>query len=208
MNRQQHMRSGDLAVLERTIWEELARAVRVKPDAAPEAPPHPWRQAVLASQSADGPQARTVVLRDLRHEPRELVFYSDARAGKVRELRADPRVQLVCWSPALGWQLRLQGRAQVETDGLDVTARWAAIRHRRAAQDYLAPLPPGAPLDAPAYAAGLQSEPRMDDDPKVPRHHFAVVYLSISSLDWLELHPEGHRRARFEAGAPARWLTP
>jgi len=29
----------------------------------------------------------------------------------------------------------------------------------------------------------------------------------VMALDWLELHPLGHRRARFEGGASS-WLTP
>jgi hypothetical protein len=39
------------------------------------------------------------------------------------------------------------------------------------------------------------------------RECFAVVTAQVQSLDWLELHAEGHRRARFESQG-ARWLQP
>jgi pyridoxamine 5'-phosphate oxidase len=197
-------RCHDLASIERAVWRELEQAVQTGRSSGA---PHPWRHAVLASQSPEGPQARTVVLRSVRADPRELIVYSDARAAKVQELREDPRAQLVCWSSALGWQLRLQGTARIETDGLDVTARWAAIRHRRAAQDYLAPRAPGAPLPDGLEPALQPLSTGDDDGPLLRRHHFAVIYLSIVRVDWLELHAEGHRRACLEAGT-ARWLTP
>jgi hypothetical protein len=34
-----------------------------------------------------------------------------------------------------------------------------------------------------------------------------VLFARVDSLDWLELHRDGHRRARFDADG-ARWLQP
>ena len=39
------------------------------------------------------------------------------------------------------------------------------------------------------------------------REHVAVLAAQVQSMDWLDLHPEGHRRALFSA-AGAVWLTP
>ena len=39
------------------------------------------------------------------------------------------------------------------------------------------------------------------------REHFSSVNAEVLSLDWLELHPEGHRRALFSAGGP-QWVQP
>jgi hypothetical protein len=65
-----------------------------------------------------------------------------------------------------------------------------------AAQDY-PPLPPGTPLDADAAP----------EHNAVARDYFSVISAKVLSIDWLELHEEGHRRARFE-GNSARWLQP
>jgi hypothetical protein len=101
----------------------------------------------------------------------------------------------VCWAPALGWQLRLRCEAEIAVDGLEVTSRWATIKHRPAAQDYLSPLAPGSVL---AAHRGLVDH---------PREHFGVVTLRVSAMDWLEVHAQGHRRAAFDAQG-RRWLVP
>jgi hypothetical protein len=64
-----------------------------------------------------------------------------------------------------------------------------------AAQDYLSPLPPGAPVEP------LRPE-------RSTRDHFAVVHARVQAIDWLELHAEGHRRALFDQQGQGRWLTP
>ena len=41
----------------------------------------------------------------------------------------------------------------------------------------------------------------------VARDYFAVINAKLQSIDWLELHAQGHRRARFDADG-ARWIQP
>jgi pyridoxamine 5'-phosphate oxidase len=178
------------------LWTELVRAAIARN--------HPWRQPVLATTCARrGAQARTVVLREVDTARRTLLLYTDTRSPKVAQLDADPRAQIVCWSPALGWQLRLSVEIGGETEGLDVTSRWALLRHTRAAQDYLSPQAPGSVLptsgDAAAAPAGA------------PRGAFAVLRARVLDMDWLALDPAGHRRAMFDyrgAAPQVRWLVP
>lgn len=180
-------RLEDLALIERRVWNELDHCVHE--------PAHGWRRAVLASAGPDGADARTVVLREVDLDARELVIYTDTRSPKVAQLQADPRATLVFWWDRLGWQLRLRGDVAVACDGLQVTSRWAALQHRRAAQDYLSPLAPGSDWPEGGLAAGH------------PRQHFGVLILRVRQMDWLELRPEGQRRACFDARG-ARWLVP
>lgn len=179
-----------LDAIHQALWQQLAACTQQRG--------HPWRSPVLASVDAQGlPDARTVVLREVLPEARLLRLYTDARSPKMQQLQAQPRARLVFWSPGLGWQLRLQTYAQLITDGLAVTSRWATLRASPAARDYLSPLPPGAPVgDCPASPEGA------------PRMHFAVLELQVQHLDWLELHPQGHRRACFDAQGQGQWLTP
>jgi hypothetical protein len=98
------------------------------------------------------------------------------------------------WCRALGWQLRCRVRLSIQEEGLAVSSRWATLRHSAAAQDYLSPLPPGSPLTAAAPAAEQ-------------RENFAVITATVDEIDWLELHPQGHRRAVFGADN-ACWVQP
>jgi len=179
-------RLADLDAIESEVWRELVQSVRERD--------HGWRRCVLATSGTEGADARLVVLREVDPETRELVIYTDTRSPKVAQLQRDRRATLVCWSAALGWQLRLRGEVEVACDGLQVTSRWATIRHRPAAQDYLSPLAPGS-----EWVAGGKVDH--------PREHFGVMTLQVQSVDWLEVHALGHRRAMFDARG-RRWLAP
>jgi pyridoxamine 5'-phosphate oxidase len=181
-------RPSDLAALKVRIWDELRHAVDDRN--------HPWRTPVLATRDGDGADARTVVLRDANEAARSLVFYADARSGKVAQIAQYPVATLVCWSNALNWQLRLRCKLEVSTDGLAVSSRWAKLQNSRSAQDYLSPLAPGTALKHPARPATGE------------RSHFAMVYAEVRSIDWLELNTDdGHNRAVFDKTG-ARWLVP
>ena len=179
-------RLASLDAIEAALWRELVRT--------PNERDHAWRTPVLATTDGAAADARTVILREVDETRRQLLIYTDARAPKVAQAMSHPLGTLVMWSAALGWQLRCRVCLAFEDDGLSVASRWAALRHSRAAQDYLSPLPPGAPADAAAPAAEQ-------------RAHFGVLTASVQSIDWLELHRDGHRRALFDDRG-GRWVQP
>ena len=182
-------RLATLDEVEAAVWRELAACTK---DRA-----HPWRTTVLATVDGERADARLVVIREVDARQKQILFYTDERAGKVRQLLNHPMGTLVMWSPALGWQLRCRVRLAVEMSGLAASSRWARIKLSPAAQDYLSPLPPGMPLDG-------QTPPTHGT---VKRDYFAVIDATIDSIDWLELHRDGHRRAVFDAQG-ARWVQP
>jgi len=177
-----------LTSIEDSIWRELGRAVHDKG--------HGWRMAVLATLDQGAADARSVVLRDLELQSRTLLIYTDSRSPKAQQMQAQPLGKLVLWSEPLGWQLRLSVSLTLETSGLRVSSRWAQLKLTPAAHDYLSPLPPGSVL------SGATPAPE-----RTSRDHFAVIAARVDAVDWLELRPEGQRRARFDA-AGAAWLTP
>jgi pyridoxamine 5'-phosphate oxidase len=179
-------RLDSLPAIERACWMALAAAAH---DRA-----HPWRVLTLATVDGEAADARSLVLRDADDLARTLTFYTDARSAKVQQLAAHPLGMLVGWWPQAGWQLRLAVQLAVETDGLDVSSRWARVKLSPTAQDYMAALPPGTPVTSHSPERGT-------------RAHFAVLTASVTRMDWLELHPLGHRRALL-AGESSRWLTP
>lgn len=180
-------RIESLALIATSVWQQLTLAAGDRE--------HGWRQLTLATWDGQRPQLRTVILREVQAAQRRLVFFTDARSPKVEQLRAEPCAGVHCWSAALGWQLRLDVHCNVFTEGAEVAARWSRMKNNPAANDYLSPLPPASPL-AERYA------PQPAD-----RAHFAVVIAQVQAIDWLELHVQGHRRARIDA-AGARWLQP
>ena len=180
-------RIDSLTLIESGLWQELQLAAQQ--------PGHEWRTLVLATVGDGEAQARSVVLREVDAAARELIFFTDARSAKVAQIEAQPIGTLLCWSSRIGWQLRMRVTLQVQSAGLQVSSRWARLKLTPAAQDYLSPLPPGSPV-AERYAPERAS-----------RNHFAVVTARVLSIDWLELHADGHRRAYFGPDG-AMWLQP
>jgi len=184
------LRLPTLEAIDAAVWIELSRAARDKA--------HAWRTPVLAtvdgSATAPRADARTVVLREADEASRRLVFFTDSRSPKAAQVASHPGATLVFWSPAMNWQLRCDVRLSIAVDGAEVEGRWMRIQSSAAASDYLSFASPGAPIDG---------RPR----PPLDQPHFAVVTAQVQSIDWLELHPDGHRRARLST--PARtWLQP
>lgn len=119
-------------------------------------------------------------------------------------LRRQPRVVIVGHDADRRIQLRIGGRAAIETQGDAVDAAWAATAPS-AQRNYAMLKPPGA-LCAPdedALPATI--------DTALARQHFARLLVSVVYIDWLELAASGNVAARFErdaAGWRASWRVP
>jgi hypothetical protein len=181
-----HSRLESLHQIDGAIWRELGRAAHDRR--------HDWHVLVLATVDGQRADARSVVVRDVHEESRSIVFYADDRSPKLAQIAAHPHGTLVGWSARSSWQVRLRVTLQASSEGLDVSSRWARVKLSPSVHDYLAALPPGTPVDS--------FEPE-----RASREHFAVVTASVDAIDWLELHVDGHRRARL-AGRDSSWLSP
>ena len=177
------------------LWRELTRAPHDKH--------HEWRTPVLATQGIDqmGPQARTVVLRHADAALCRLRVYSDARSPKCSELVAQPLAQLTFWSKRLNWQLRVSAQASVEFEGDQVNVAWNHLRQSRAAADYLSESPPGQ-----IQSSNKHLTKNAEDSSLV--HHLAILNFQVTSMDWLALSKDGHRRARLTPSGVVNWLVP
>ncbi len=193
-----------VADVERACWQEFHRALHDRS--------HGWRTPTLATVDSQGhPQARTVVLRLTHPEARTLTVYSDSRAEKIKQLKAHPTLALVFWCARLGWQLRLQARATLITDGADHEQLRADLAASPAARDYLSPLAPGWPLSPQSPETAHPQSPMADRaDPRSPTPatvasdlHLALIHMHVTQGDWLALSREGHRRVKFSPGQSA-----
>ena len=173
--------------IHQACWQELGKAPRNKA--------HGFRVMGLATVDGEVADLRSVVLREVLADEKTLLFFTDARSPKVAQIQRQSAGTMLAWCERLGWQLRLRVQLEVQTSGLAVSSRWARLKMTPAAQDYLSPLPPGAPMGHPRPERGTSD-------------HFAVVQARVQSIDWLELHAEGHRRAAFDPRGQGQWLTP
>ena len=155
---------------------------------------HPFRVFTAATADADGvPDARVVVLRGFDPVGREVRFHTDARAPKVDQLRARPRVSLVFYDDAVKLQVRIPATATVHHEDGTAAAAWGSSLVRSRA-DYAVADEPGVELE-PDAPTGNPPPPSMDDPTAFG--NFVLVTCRFDSIDVLELNPAGHRRAVF-----------
>ncbi|QPH55168.1 pyridoxamine 5'-phosphate oxidase family protein [Pontivivens ytuae] len=153
----------------------------------------------LATVGAEGPAVRTVVLRAADREAGTLDIHSHRLAGKVAELRAEPRAALHVWDAKRSLQMRLAGAATVHVEDAAARAAFDALpEHGRTI--YAVSPEPAAEIDAP-------SAPAFDADPWAG---FALIRLRLERIELLHLGRERHSRAVYErsSGWRGRWLVP
>jgi len=131
----------------------------------------------LSTVSADGrPSARIVLLKGV--DARGLVFYTNMRSRKGRELAARPDIALTFWWPQLESQVRFEGKAAPVSDAeadayfksrprVSQLGAWASdqsapLRARQELEDRFAELErkyEGKPIPRPAHWSGYRMAP-------------------------------------------------
>ena len=198
---------NDLAATLKFAWQMLGRGVQDRRSA--------FHTPVLATQSADGPQARVLVLRACDVQARMLTFHTDTRSAKMPELATDSRVALTFYDSARKTQLRMNGVAHMHANDALSHQRWLASRPS-SLRCYLGAQPGGI---SPQPTSGLPAhvegrEPELTELAEA-EPHFAVLQVSVQRLEWLHLHTRGQRRALFswadetpDSGCTMQWLNP
>lgn len=142
----------------------------------------------MATCNSEGPDVRTLVLREVDRTWRRLVAYSDARATKIGQLRADPRTAWHFYDPRSRVQVRARGVSLVEHQTDFSRRAWELVPEANRA-NYRTMGAPGAAIAGPAE--GHAFAPGGEEN-------FALIFTTICQFDWLWLATSGHRRACFE----------
>ncbi|MEM7191013.1 MAG: pyridoxamine 5'-phosphate oxidase family protein [Pseudomonadota bacterium] len=175
------------ATLDRA-WDLLSAATAARETQA--------RLVTLATISASGPEARSVVLRSANRAAASVRIFTDSRSCKITEAQADPRASILHWNEGAAFQIRLRGNLSVQT-GPEVDDDWAALNDL-ARLSYAGP-GPGLPIGGPGPRP-LAGE----------RKAFAVLTMSVSEMDVVWLGPDLHTRAVYREtdGWAGTWLSP
>jgi pyridoxamine 5'-phosphate oxidase len=202
----QHMNWNEatLESLAGGIWEMLGAAAG-RPD-------HPFRFPAIATTNRLDSSLRTVVLRRADPEIRRLVFFTDHRSPKVREIQANEQVQWLFYHPGLGLQVRATSAAMVYRQDAVAREFWEELP-LSSRLNYCAGEAPGSPL---MEAGDGIPEPlkRNEVDAGALEHgyeNFAAVACEVDVFDWLHLSREQNRRASVRwtgAKYSAIWLVP
>jgi len=146
---------------------------------------HPFRLFTLASISALGtPSLRTVVFRHF-NDNLNLVFYTDARSQKVKEIEKNADVSLLFYHPENLLQITVKGKASVITDSKVLDGYWSNIPDGNK-KDYTTQTAPGTPMNNPDALEYLNEN-----------HHFCAIQIEPLSIEYLKLKRPNHIRVLF-----------
>ena len=169
----------------------------------------PMHTPVIVTGDVD---ARVMVLRAFDAQRWTLRLHTDARAPKAKVIAADPRMAVLFYDKGAKIQIRARGTGQILTEGPEVDAAWQASTNF-ARRCYLGD-GPGAVAEGPTSGLPPEFEGAEPDDAQLipARPNFALLRITIQSLDWLYLAHTGHIRAQFERGDDdswqGRWVSP
>ena len=192
--------------------ELLAPAIWSALESASAGAPSPFRTPVLATAGRPGGSLRVVVLRRAERVKRLLVCHSDLRAAKIGQIKENPRVDWLIFDPQERIQSRANGFAAIHSNDAIAGATW---REMTVADriNYCSLDAPGAPIAEPnaAWPESWRGRSPTLEETDGSSGNLAVVETVIDRFDWLQLAPDGHRRAGLiwhGDSLEAQWLAP
>lgn len=163
----------------------------------------------IATSGHDGaPRLRTMILRGVEPALRRLRFHTDIRAGKVAEIAANSHAAVHVYDPGMKLQVRMTGLAVISHG--DHAARQAWQQSQPMSQACYGTRPaPGTPIGAGGdFALPASHSPELAEG----EANFAVLRITVETMETLYLAHGGHRRAIFawEGATLIRkeWLAP
>lgn len=197
-----------LAEIAEHAWDELVGAVRDRH--------HGFHLPTLATVNPDGsPEARIVVLRAVDRGARSVACHTDARSPKAEQIDARPSSAWVFYDPARRLQIRALGLTVLEDVETSEAAKAAWTRTDPSARRcYLGPNAPSQTATEPTanLPAAFERTLPSEEQSAPGTANFRRVVTTVTSLDWLHLRHDGHRRALFtwDASGEMRstWLEP
>lgn len=160
---------------------------------------HPYHTPAIATMDGNIPVIRTVVLRKVQPTERILIFYTDYRSPKIKQIMRNNNISWLFYDAKANIQLRVKSVAEVHHQSEIALYHWKNSR-LSSRKCYLVQPAPSVISDIPTDGLPdfLQHVELTEENIAIGYDNFAVVTCKVSSIDWLLLDRNGHRRARFD----------
>lgn len=161
---------------------------------------HPFRFVCLGTSGQNGPEVRTVVLREFE-KIMDLYVFTDFRSEKVRELRANPLATLHFYHPIERVQIRVKAKAEIHHQDLVSSAFWNTLKGD-SKKAYQSKLGPATEISNPQEAFHWSKD--------TGDQFFAVLRFIPESIEALQLEGLKHLRILFSKKQhwQGQWLVP
>lgn len=173
---------------------------------------HAFHTPAIASINDSFPEIRTVVLRKALPEKRQLIFHSDMRSPKIKQLQANPALSWLFYDERAKIQLRIKSYATLHHLNELSQQRWNESRLQSRVCYMVQPGPSqGSEMPTDGLPTAFDRNLLTESSLAAGYENFVVVACEVVAIDWLFLSHGGHRRARFvwgENGLEKQWLIP
>ncbi len=163
---------------------------------------------VEKSEHGDIPRQRTMILRAVDPAARTLTFYTDRRSPKFAQIAQNEHISVCHYDASTQIELRVSGRGTFHVGDPVARAAWGRLREDSRIS-YISADAPGSVVDSPAVYLTSSSFVATNKDGTDAEQHFSVLVVHVNVLEWLYLHVQGNRRARFswpDGSLSAQWL--
>ena len=194
----------DLDLIYNEIWTSL---IRGKKDSKSE-----FHQCYVSTHSDDYPSLRTVVLRHVDKDHLTISFHTDIRSSKIDDIETNSNVTVLLYDHTAKIQLKINGIAEINHKNANTKAIWSNIRDF-SKKCYLVKNAPGTESSTPTSGYPEQYEDMLPspEELELGYENFTHVNINIKAIEWLYLHQNGHRRAKFtisKTNIDKQWIAP
>jgi 3-hydroxyisobutyrate dehydrogenase len=190
------------------IYDEIWSRLRIgKKDRNSE-----FHQCYVASSGNEFPSVRTVVLRHVDKDLLTIGFHTDIRSSKINDIKTNSNVTVLLYDHAAKIQLKINGIAEINHKNANTKAIWSNIRDF-SKKCYLVKNAPGTESNTPTSGYPEQYEDILPSPEELESgyQNFTHVNINIKAIEWLYLHQNGHRRAKFtisKTNIDKQWIAP
>ena len=191
-----------LPELEQDCWDRLViGAVKSRT---------PFHTPSIATLHQGEVSLRTVVLRKVLAQERELRFHTDVRSPKWQELSQYPSISALFYDAIDRIQLRVKGKAVLHHTNEITAVSWqkTSLSSRKC---YLTKHNPSSfsAISTSGLTDDIEHENFTLAESESGYSNFGIVSIHVQSIDWLWLNHAGHRRAFFDyEEGRFQWMVP
>ena len=195
----------NLESLQKDCWNRLLNGSLRYKDA--------FHTMVVGNANENGVNIRTVVLSKVWAAKRQLVFNTDTRCGKWKDIEKQNYLSFLFYDASANLQIRLSGTATLHQFDIIADEAWADTK-MASRKVYLASPAPSTIISTPASGIppALETIDPTPEESREGRNNFGVVVTTINWMEWLWLSSKGHRRAVFKNNVDGsfsqNWLIP
>ena len=175
--------TNNLNKIEQLIWDFLQQAVKNKKSA--------FHYPTIATGNERRFNLRTVILREVVRESHIIIFHTDIRSKKIKELKSNNQLHLHVYDKKNKIQIQAEGKAEIFNKVKLNELVWNSLSNNTKSA-YLVKETPGIKIKSEKDFNYL--------DEKKGFRNFAIVKVGIKKITFLNLNYDGNKKALFEYG--------